>query len=302
MKKDQRGLTLVELVVVIAILGIMAVVLGIFVTSGSSNFRIVSANTTLQMKEQQLTEDLQNLIIDCNSSLNLYTGGAMDPELGTGEDSSSAEKSLEIYRVQDVSAARPGGGTAFEKTGSCDTIQWDPAAGEITWKKKTRNLETDTDTFLGETELLADHVTSFGIDLSGAQNDGIVKFTFTLEEQGRSRSASCNVTLRNQVLVNQEEFPYGSDDTGGTVTITLLPREPIASGKTVQLNYVITGKVSSNEVAWEITGWSATVSTHKIDENGRLTVNGNGVVTVKVTALGDPSQEKASATQTYEVS
>lgn len=301
MGKDQRGLSLVELVAVIAILGIMAAVLGIFVTSGSSNFNIVSANTRLQMKEQQLGEDLQNLLIDCNSSLNLYRDGSLDTELGTGEDSPAGEKSLEVYRVEDVRRLQADGGIVFEETGYCDTIRWDPGTGEITRMRKTRNLKTGVDSSPGETELLADHVTWFEIDLSGTGNRGIVKFAFTLEEQGRSRSASCNVTLRNQVLVNQEEFPYGSDDGEETVSIVLPPRDPISSGRTVQLSYVIQGKVNNSEVEWEIIGYSSTISYCKLD-NGRLTAAGSGVVKVKVTALGDPSGEKASAVQTYEVS
>lgn len=304
MKKDQRGVTLIELVITIAVIGAMLLVIGRFITAGSSGFRDVSANTSLQMGEQDLTEKLQGFLIDCNGCLNLFSDGVIDTTMGTAglTEDTADKKQLDIYRIQDGKDAKTG---KFQKTGICDSIYWERNSARITCVRKVTPLEkgsgSGTEEIVGAEEVLASHVTQFQVDLSKTEEQQIVKFSFTLEEEGRERTAQKNVSLRNHVVVNQEESPYGSDGGKEKMSITLLPHSAIPSGTTVQLEYVLTGTGTSMEVEWAILSAEEGVKASVLDVDGKLKASGSGTVTVKVTALGDTADPKASDTRAFEI-
>ena len=69
MRKDNRGLSLLELVVAIAILGMVSAILVGFMTTGSAMFKQVSNDVSLQMQSQMLSTQLTEYIIDCNASI-----------------------------------------------------------------------------------------------------------------------------------------------------------------------------------------------------------------------------------------
>ena len=74
MRKDNRGLSLLELVVSIAILGMVSAILVSFMSTGSAMFKRVSTDVSLQMQSQMLATQLTEYIIDCNESIE-FSGG-----------------------------------------------------------------------------------------------------------------------------------------------------------------------------------------------------------------------------------
>lgn len=76
-KKQQknRGFTLVEMIVTVAIIAIFSGVVLTAVTVGSNLYRNVSSNTKVQVDTQQLLDDMENLIIDANRSV-YYANGS----------------------------------------------------------------------------------------------------------------------------------------------------------------------------------------------------------------------------------
>ena len=69
MKKDNRGLSLLELVIAISLLAIVSAMLLGFMTTGSSMFRRVSTEVSLQMDSQVAMTQLREFVIDCNDTL-----------------------------------------------------------------------------------------------------------------------------------------------------------------------------------------------------------------------------------------
>jgi len=69
MRRDNRGLSLLELVVAIAVLGMVSAILVGFMSTGSTMFKQVSNDVSLQMQSQLLSTQLTEYIIDCNTSI-----------------------------------------------------------------------------------------------------------------------------------------------------------------------------------------------------------------------------------------
>ena len=73
-KKDNRGLTLIELVVTIAIIAILGGAVAMLISNGGSSFRSTSGNAQVQMETQEALDQIQNKAIDANRSLYYGTG------------------------------------------------------------------------------------------------------------------------------------------------------------------------------------------------------------------------------------
>ena len=69
MKKENKGFSLVELVIAITLLVIVSSILLGFMTTGSNMFRRISTDVSLQMESQVAMAQLREYIIDCNDTL-----------------------------------------------------------------------------------------------------------------------------------------------------------------------------------------------------------------------------------------
>jgi len=69
MSRNNKGMSLLELVIAIAILGIVSAILVSFMSTGSSMFRQVSTDISLQMDSQVAMAQLREYVIDCNDTL-----------------------------------------------------------------------------------------------------------------------------------------------------------------------------------------------------------------------------------------
>jgi len=69
MKQDNKGFSLIELVIAISLLAIVSAMLLNFMTTGSTMFRRVSTDVSLQMESQVAMTQLREYVIDCNDTL-----------------------------------------------------------------------------------------------------------------------------------------------------------------------------------------------------------------------------------------
>lgn len=288
--KVNSGFSLVELVVVIAIMGIIGAGIIGFMVTGLSSYRNVSNEADVANEAQLVMNQLENLIVDCGYGLNYtyttaedeggnVTTGFVETDASMPED--TASKSITVYNL------------------SCRyVITFDGDAQTITYQKDTRNTDDDgnytTGFTTGTASLMAENVTAFSASIDAKGSAVVVSLALTITEGEKSYSASQNITLRNSLSINEddESVIYGDTDsavsntyTGVVVkgngqtyttettnnTISLL----LLSGNTVSMQF--SASVSgtgfpSQECSWTLTDASGNDPSLATCANGLLTI------------------------------
>ena len=176
LKLNNRGLTLVELIAAIAIIGIFGAVIASFITSGMNFYRHVSDTSAVQRSMQNTLESIENLVIDTNDTIKYQVGGVA-AENDFGQENQS-EKLLVMKSIREDSS-----GAENEVV---DVLRWRPEQG----------------TTYGE--VLADNVVGFNVDISQAGTEGVVHFQLTITKRGETVSQTYTAALRNKIKINSE--------------------------------------------------------------------------------------------------
>lgn len=74
-KLKNKGFTLIEMIVTVAIIAIFSGVVVTFIGTGSGVYRNTSSNSKVQMETQETFDKIEDLIIDANRSL-YYANGS----------------------------------------------------------------------------------------------------------------------------------------------------------------------------------------------------------------------------------
>ena len=190
-KLNNRGLTLIEMVIAIAIIGIFSTVVMTFITSGANFYRKTSITTKLQSDMQTTLERIENAIMDTNKSI-AYTysngGSAIENDINQPV---TAEKEV-VCTSTDLSVSA--------KEGDCllTIFQWSPSEQILYYnegfiKDGKKNVST------ASRAVLTENVSGFQADISKAKSEGIVLFRLTLKKGDKEISQLYTVTLRNKV-------------------------------------------------------------------------------------------------------
>ena len=302
-RADNRGVTLVELIVALSISTIILGSIWQFVITSTKTYSSQKDNVDLQMEVQQTMNQIQDLCVDANRSV-AYLVGAQE----VGNDSEYTEateateattKTLNIYSDKKVSK-----------------IEWDKTNERITYqefKVTNGNIEVpatpaaDEGAALPEgVEVLAEGVVGFEADVTKVETNQVVKLKLTFEKGDATYEATRNITLRNQLIAcNTPATIYEEDlSAGGALTATLqiipnqevnLPQRTVNYPFEATVNNVATGKM---QVIWTIGNNTSPDTTIDI-EKGLLSIGADETVgnTITVTAtLASDRRVKASTT------
>lgn len=162
---NQKGFSLIELIVAIAILTIVGAAIVGFCMSGTSSYKTVSTEVDLQYEAQLAINQLSDLLIDANC--------------GVGFDASTS--TLLVYNDS----------VAY-------TIAWTASDQKLTLNKYN---VTATSVTLESSNLMAEYVTAFSavIPTEDKNSHQMVDLTIKFEKDDKNYLASKNVTLRNKV-------------------------------------------------------------------------------------------------------
>lgn len=169
MKTDNRGFTLTELIVSIAIFSIVLLTAFSFMTAGAKSYTNVEGRVTRQLKAQLALNQISSCLMNCNAGVNF-----------------SDDKS-ELYLL-----SRDGGSYTLQvfRRSADGTLQYGSAAAEA---KRDGSAYTAAVTNWSR---VASGVERFSLALS-PENGELRKADITLQFSGAASSFSQTIALRN---------------------------------------------------------------------------------------------------------
>ena len=332
MQTDNRGLTLIELIITVAIIAIFSGVVLTFITTGSNTYRSTSSSAKVQMETQELIDRMEDMIIDTNRSL-YYANG-------TGENIGSAIKN----DIKQSGAGNSDGNKTFivcneykNNDGNtsqyiCDVIDWDKEDATVYYSQREYTASSssdgagkdDTETAgfsedegdaavfsLDEEDdgeqnvrnartkvkrsVLATGILDFRADLTRVESDNIVRFQLSTENGKKEIETLHSVSLRNKVKVKK---PADSvDDTEPTnvgIRISYAPAS-MDPGASDRLAYDLSGNgsIDPSTITWSVVSDGQNGSFPGEDHtNSKLTINENASGSITVKVSAKTSSGK----------
>lgn len=197
MKKDNRGLTLIELIITVAIAMIFSGVILTFVAGAAKSYRRTSGGAQSQMEMQDALDQLENLAMNTNLSM-FYAKGEKTTTTVNAND--------KIENDSDIASPLNQTKTLFmgskEETGESvySVVIWNTDNGKLTFFKTGIKKGTGTGS-LGTAEVIAENVTQFAADIHDVAEAHTVCFKLVTEVNGRKVEKTETVTLRNDIVI-----------------------------------------------------------------------------------------------------
>ena len=179
MKIDDRGFTLVELIVSIALLGVIALAAAGFLVTGTRTYASVNYSVRLQYEGQLAMSQIQNYVIDCSYGIAWGTKSANDTAGNKG-----------LYIVNNSAAA-----------GSYDVYVFKLDGDKLMLASGTK---ADFPTGENKFKVVADNVTNFTV--TAVPTDGKVKsinITLTMSMGKKTYEATQTIALRNNPVYSE---------------------------------------------------------------------------------------------------
>ncbi len=293
--KSNKGFTLVELLIAIAILSIVLTTVTSVIMTGSKQFKKGSADADVQRQAQLVVNQIEDMVIDTNGGV--YYADYTDT------------KEFVLYNAVSIN-----GTVTYTK----ELIKWSAIDATLSYSKWNVDYDSDANTYtvagaaVYADQLMAEDITDFKIDLSDTRKDTdkdgneteivqSVQITVGCSGSGGlvSYATSPIITLRNRMMLSNSPeliFPntpvmeenlaiyIAGSETATPVKINY-PATEVERGKTYKLYLMVNDSyaIANNLIDWKITDAGITSS-----------VSSDGTLIVGATEAGNSLSVKAS--------
>lgn len=310
--RKNSGFTLVELVIVMAIMGILGLAVTGFIGTSTKQYKYATKDVDLQYEAQLTMNQIGNLIIDAQKGVKYEPAtvaapvevASVNPEAGYIATASAEEASSEEASSEQSSSD--------SKLIICNNdctynIIYRPSEHKIYLRKDTLDPATGAVKAdgQGKESLMAENVTGFTPDLSEAESKNSVGLVVDFKAGDKKYTSKQNFTMRNKVPTGADveyvapvepisvHIYYGGRDVSGQ-SISYVRRDNINVLEFT--SKILGGNNPSQEVIWSYTGRAADWNGTTFNSSGntaKLSIAENETskqFVVKVTSKEDTSK------------
>lgn len=302
--KNNKGLTLIELLVAIAMISIIMIAITGFILTGSKTFSKGNIDAQIQREAQLAVNQVGDLIIDCCGGVDLELSQGGTPidlsSVTTAEELEEKKQLADQVKLILYNMVKENSGMSYTK----EEIGWTKAAKTLTYSKWKVNYDSSLDEFvvvgspIYQEELLANKIEKFSVDLSdtlekkdatGKKIDLLksvqIQLAYLSSEGKVSYETSPIITLRNRMMKSKLpgmifEKPSLEDDTiklyiSADSENTAVPIQDRVTQVEKGKNYNIYALIELGDNVNDLCNWKLEETTDSsIDSDGILKVAG----------------------------
>lgn len=230
-----KGFSLVELVVVMAIMGFLGLAVAGFIGTSTKQYKYASKEVDLQYEAQITMNQIGDLLIDAQKGVKYEDGSAVSPvevaslsnESGVAVQTLTGDAAIDNAAISAQKAnANSNSGIATQSDDSSSkgvaaqaassdkkliiydsdciyNIIFRPSDSKLYLRKDTVD-ETTGNVTEGAESLMADHVVGFTPDLSEAEKKNSIQLVVDFKDGDKTYTSTQNFTMRNKVPVGKD--------------------------------------------------------------------------------------------------
>lgn len=273
--RKNSGFTLVELVIVMAIMGILGLAVVGFIGTSTKQYKYASKDVDLQYEAQLTMNQIGDLIIDAQKGVKYEPAtvaapvevASAAPEAGYIATASAEEASSEEASSEEASSEETSSDSKliiYNKDCTYNII-YRPSEHKIYLRKDTLDPATGAVKAdgQGKESLMAENVTGFTPDLSEAESKNSVGIVVDFKAGDKKYTSKQNFTMRNKVPTGADVeyvapaepkgiriYYKGKDVTNGTVYYEMKK----TNNNLKFTDKILGGKYDSKNVTWDHSG------------------------------------------------